>query len=258
MMNESKKEIWAVVFLFVAIVIFFAGLAWIKDIFIQARSYKVKVYFDDVTGLQVGNKVEIAGVREGQVSQIRLINNKALVLLDINKDIVIPIDSRIALITNSLLTGEKSVRIYPGNAKEFIRGKDTILEGYFENPLPIAELTQSLRELQRLLSEVDLDSINELFIFRMDQMFNGINRILFPLKIAANNLDSTINNLDVVVGKIDNIIDDIDKGRGTVGQLINNDSIVYELRETNDSIKSLIEDIKKHPQKYIKVRVRVF
>jgi phospholipid/cholesterol/gamma-HCH transport system substrate-binding protein len=43
----------------------------------------------------------------------------------------------------------------------------------------------------------------------------------------------------------------IDKGEGTLGQLINNDSLYVKLTNASKDLDQLIIDIKQHPDRYL-------
>ena len=44
-------------------------------------------------------------------------------------------------------------------------------------------------------------------------------------------------------------------GDGTMGKLMRSDDLYEEVRQTNQALKSLIEDIEQNPQKYINLKV---
>ena len=48
------------------------------------------------------------------------------------------------------------------------------------------------------------------------------------------------------------ILNKIDKGDGSAAKIINNDDLVKEMEETLISIKSLVDDFEKNPEKYLK------
>ena len=51
------------------------------------------------------------------------------------------------------------------------------------------------------------------------------------------------------------LIADVKNGRGTVGQLVSNDSLYNNLNKTIESIDLLVKDIKADPSKYINITV---
>jgi phospholipid/cholesterol/gamma-HCH transport system substrate-binding protein len=47
----------------------------------------------------------------------------------------------------------------------------------------------------------------------------------------------------------------VDRGDGTLGRLVNDDSLYIQVRNTTTSLQALIDDIKKNPKKYVHVSV---
>ena len=50
---------------------------------------------------------------------------------------------------------------------------------------------------------------------------------------------------------VNTILNKIDKGEGTLGQLINNDSLYNKLTNASKDLDLLIIDIKQHPDRYL-------
>jgi phospholipid/cholesterol/gamma-HCH transport system substrate-binding protein len=75
---------------------------------------------------------------------------------------------------------------------------------------------------------------------------------------TKTSLDSTISLLRRVTEEADSLIDVIQSGKGTFGKLIVEDSLYREMDTTIKSLRSLINDIKTNPERYLKVEVKVF
>ena len=91
--------------------------------------YQVTAKFKDVTGLKNGAYVEMAGVRIGRVSGIRLDpkDHAALVGLTLDKDVHLT-DDAIASIKTSGLIGDKFVKISPGGSDDALAPGGMIVE----------------------------------------------------------------------------------------------------------------------------------
>ncbi|MBL0104400.1 MAG: hypothetical protein IPP51_12000 [Bacteroidetes bacterium] len=50
----------------------------------------------------------------------------------------------------------------------------------------------------------------------------------------------------------------MNKGEGTLGQLVNNDSLYHNLNSTARDLDSFISDFKQNPRKYLKVSLISF
>lgn len=104
--------------------------------------YKVIADFSDIGGLQVGDEVQISGVKVGQVSAIALDPKAYLarVTLDIGKDIKLPSDTA-ALISSTSLLGGKYLLLEPGGAEDYMQDGGRI------------EFTQAPQNLEQLLGK---------------------------------------------------------------------------------------------------------
>ncbi|MFU2207571.1 outer membrane lipid asymmetry maintenance protein MlaD [Solidesulfovibrio sp. C21] len=96
---------------------------------ISGDSYTVTARFKDVTGLKNGAYVEMAGVRIGRVTGIRLDpkDNMAMVSLDIQKGVRLT-DDTIASIKTSGLIGDKFVKVSPGGSDDILKPGGLIVE----------------------------------------------------------------------------------------------------------------------------------
>lgn len=69
--------------------------------------------------------------------------------------------------------------------------------------------------------------------------------------IAAADLVRTINNAGDAMVQVASVMEKIDKGEGTIGQLVNNDTLYYNLEEASLELDKLVEDIRVNPKRYI-------
>ncbi len=73
--------------------------------------------------------------------------------------------------------------------------------------------------------------------------------------LAKSELNKTINNTNQALAKIDNILQKIKEGQGSLGLLINNDSLYYKLESASNNLDLLIKDLKENPERYVKISV---
>ncbi|MBN2669866.1 MAG: MCE family protein [Bacteroidales bacterium] len=69
--------------------------------------------------------------------------------------------------------------------------------------------------------------------------------------LAKSKLLSTIDNANRTLAQTDSIMQKINNGEGTIGQLINNDTLYYNLENASKSLNNLLIDIKENPKRYI-------
>ena len=103
------------------------------------NSYSLYAPFSTVSGLRVGNAIEMMGMEIGRVAGFKMDQEKqqAIAVLRINKEIEV-FDDAIASIKTAGLIGDKFVEIDPGGGGERLADGDTIIET--ESPVDIMEL----------------------------------------------------------------------------------------------------------------------
>lgn len=141
----------ALVLLFGAITI---GITWSFGGFDDV--YPLKASFDAAgQGLQKGSDVKIRGVNVGKVSTVKLVDDRALVTMDIQGSTEIP-TSATATIRAKTLFGEKFVDVAPGSgeaAGPYYSKDGELLDKCDKQNQPNQSCTQGGFELERVLAD---------------------------------------------------------------------------------------------------------
>ena len=72
---------------------------------------------------------------------------------------------------------------------------------------------------------------------------------------AAENMDRLTVRLDSLRGSIQTVATRVERGQGTLGKLVNDDKLYADLHSSVQSFKTLVEDIKANPKKYLKLEI---
>jgi phospholipid/cholesterol/gamma-HCH transport system substrate-binding protein len=85
---------------------------------------------------------------------------------------------------------------------------------------------------------------------------NAINKIVTNVSnlsdsIAGSKLKTAINEASLALAQTNDILAKINKGKGTIGMLVNNDSMYLSLHRTIKDLDSLLVDLNAHPKRYI-------
>jgi phospholipid/cholesterol/gamma-HCH transport system substrate-binding protein len=72
---------------------------------------------------------------------------------------------------------------------------------------------------------------------------------------AAENLDRMSGRLDSLRAVMQKMANQVEGGHGTLGKMVNDEKLYTELNNSVASLKSLIEDVKLHPKKYLKISI---
>ncbi|WP_027370003.1 outer membrane lipid asymmetry maintenance protein MlaD [Desulfovermiculus halophilus] len=107
--------------------------------FFGADTYRIKARFNSVSGLKVGNEVQIAGVSVGKVEEIDLNTEQyvAIVTMSIDQDVELLDDSMAAVKTSGLI-GDKYISISPGGVGLPMESGDMIIDT--QSPIDVEEL----------------------------------------------------------------------------------------------------------------------
>jgi phospholipid/cholesterol/gamma-HCH transport system substrate-binding protein len=73
--------------------------------------------------------------------------------------------------------------------------------------------------------------------------------------IAKANIAQTLENTNKSLQSFSEIIEKINRGEGSLGMLVNNDSLYNNLQGTSSQLNDLVEDIKLNPQRYLNFSV---
>ena len=107
--------------------------------FLGDNSYRLEARFNTITGLRVGNPIQMLGLEIGRVAKFTMDQERqqAVVLMEINKGIEI-YDDAIASIKTEGLIGDKYISIDAGGGGDLLEDGDSITET--ESPTDIMEL----------------------------------------------------------------------------------------------------------------------
>jgi phospholipid/cholesterol/gamma-HCH transport system substrate-binding protein len=72
---------------------------------------------------------------------------------------------------------------------------------------------------------------------------------------AAEKMDHLAGRLDSLRSALQSVTGKLDSGKGTLGKLVNNDTLYTDVSAAAASIKALVADIKANPKKYFKVEI---
>jgi phospholipid/cholesterol/gamma-HCH transport system substrate-binding protein len=88
-----------------------------------------------------------------------------------------------------------------------------------------------------------------------DKLSNVINNFsAISDSIAKSNLKQAINNADVALNQAAIIMTKVNSGQGTLGLLVNNDSLYRKLDKSSEDLDKLLKDLRLHPNRYINIR----
>jgi phospholipid/cholesterol/gamma-HCH transport system substrate-binding protein len=238
-MKENRKtNIKVGVTVIFALFIFLLILGWAKRITIAGDYNVLKMRFDSVSGLELGDHITINGVKMGKVHDIKIEGNSVIVEGYIPKNVIIKKDAR-ATVEMLDLMGGKKIELKPGESDEIFDFND-ILEGRLSTDIPgalamVGNVEQDLKSI--ILDTRDLlEQINK--HLSDENTINSLKNSLRNLEEITTNLNEfLIKNNSKLEKTIDNISSLTDKSEKFLTQ--NADTLIATFNETRVLISNL-------------------
>jgi phospholipid/cholesterol/gamma-HCH transport system substrate-binding protein len=219
------------------------------------QRYSLKARFDNVSGLNSGSPVRVAGVQVGSVSDVALIGEKVEVTLQVKKDQRERITTgSVAKLGSISLLGESAVDITPSTGGTPIpewgyvppgRASASISDITEEAGKGVDEITKLVQDIRggkgtvgklmtddRLYAELMKFAATAGEVTREIQQGKGSLGKLIKDPQAAESLEASLKNLETMTRQID-------AGEGTIGRLMKDDSLARALSDTTANLKEL-------------------
>ncbi len=109
-------------------------------------------------------------------------------------------------------------------------------------------------QFSRILSNVESITLN---LKKSNEQISNIlgNAKQFTDDLVSSNFKSVILDAQTTLKKINMILDETSQGKGSLGKLIHDEKLYDELVETNKELQELVDDVQKHPERYVNISV---
>ena len=134
-----------------------------------------------------------------------------------------------------------------------------------EVKIAIARFGDLAKEIQAFVGEEKLQfarimSNVENITLNLRKSNEQVSSIIGNLKIVSDDLvtadfKGVILEAQTTLKKINYILAETSAGKGTLGKLVHDEKLYNELVESNNQLQELVDDIEKHPERYINVSV---
>jgi phospholipid/cholesterol/gamma-HCH transport system substrate-binding protein len=192
MRNPRTTEIKVGITVLLGLLVFIWVLGWAKNFTLNSSDNKVKVKFNKVSGLEIGNNVTVNGVRKGHVNDFFIAGSSVIVTLSISNDIKLKKDAQFSLESTDLMGGRK-IEVNPGNSDEELNLSE-IQSGIYISD--IAGMISLFSDIQDKISIIANESVKTL---------QGINSLLED-EAFIQGLRTSIVNLNNATEKLDRVL----------------------------------------------------
>lgn len=171
------------------------------------KKYPLEAEFDDVMGLRKDDNVVLRGMTVGKIKSLRLTNDCIRVLALLDHPLHLKKDCKVTIVTTSILGG-RYMEVKEGTVESGDLPPGIVPRG--ERPVDLmAEAAAAVHEIRRSLNE------------------GGI-----------------LTNLEAAVASVKDIAGKVNKGEGTLGRLVNDDSVYKSFDAIGQDAKAVAAQLK--------------
>ena len=290
-MKKFSKEIQIALVAIAGLLVLYFGLHFLKGMTLFSGDNKYYVKFKDVSGLSVASPIFANGYRVGVVEDIMFDyqnTGEIVAAIDVDTELSVPNGSRAEIATD--LMGNVKVLLVLGNAADgMVAPGDTITGS--QQVGAMGKAADMIPAVQQMLPKLDsiLASVNTLLadpaiansLHNVDQITADLTRTSHDLSLLTASLNrqmpQMLQNADGVLANTNQITKDIsnmdfaatmtsvnttlknveqmtaalNSREGTLGLLMRDPSLYYNLNSTMMHADSLMLDLKQHPKRYV-------
>jgi phospholipid/cholesterol/gamma-HCH transport system substrate-binding protein len=254
-----------------------------------------QVDFPRVEGLQVGDRIQVRGIRAGQVDDVAILDDFVRVRILVDDQVKIGEDAVVTLGTKGIV-GEVVIEIDPGVAAEVAEGHifkgrtsasitemtdagGTALVEFEALTTSLNELITEIRDSGKIvetlaLSHEAIASLNDLLAENREAtaevmvnlrsasedlrelMASGaVDQAVGDFSQAAGRADSLMASMESSAQHLDTILTKVDHGGGSASLLLNDPALYAHADSTLVSLHRLLDEMRRNPKKYFKLNV---
>ena len=290
-MSKFSKEIQIALVAVVGLVVLFFGLQFLKGLKIFSSDSRYFVKFDNISGLSASSPVYANGYRVGVVENIIFDYEKRgdiVAVVGVDKQLRLPKGS-FAEIASDLLGNIKLELNFGPDPTSLMAPGDTLTGGLQKGAMNRA--AEMIPQIEKMLPKLDsiLASVNTLLadpalansLHNVDQITADFTRTTKELNLLTaslnkqmpeilqnangvlantNELTSNLNDLNIAatMGHVNNTLQNVEQmtaklnsKEGTLGLLMRDPSLYWNLNSTMMHADSLMIDLKSHPKRYV-------
>ncbi|MBD3221514.1 MCE family protein [bacterium] len=288
MNGQRSREIQVGIMVVIGLVILIAGLMFFKRVNLDTDMAEYAVDFNAVEGLRKGDRVQVRGIRVGAVKEFEILPGKVRVHLEIEDWVRLYENARVVLVMKGIVgevlvdivPGSGTV-VEPGhvfegrNAASMLALGDKVNEsldkmsalseevrlfigelrskGLIAGPLAAAERTMlevegtvaenrtAMRKLTRNLSELTETLDAALGDGKLDTLLASTGSAADEVAVTMVELRDTNARLGAILARLE-------KGEGTAGRLLHDETLYVQADSTLQSMHRLIDQLRRNPK----------
>lgn len=215
-----------------------------------------KIYSSDLLGskaveIKLGTSGEYAQPGDTLLSEVEIslkeeVNRQLQPIKSKAEDLMQSIDTVLTLFQ----------RLFGGANTDNVAKSVEHIANSFENLESTTSTLDTLISGQKSRMEKILENI-ESITFNLKNNQDNFNNIIANFSslsdtLASARVSETLQSVNNAMNEITAITNRINRGEGSIGMLVNNDSLYIELEKSARDLNLLLEDIRKNPKKYVR------
>ena len=297
-MRKKFNEVQVGILTVFAIVVLIGGMMWFKNIDLTKGQIFYQADFANVAGLREGDKVQVRGIRMGEVSGMQIHQASVRVELQVDSSVDLREDAVVTLGEKGIV-GEVVIEIDPGTGPCILEGH--IFTGRTAGTIAsmtdaagdaLVEMRVLTKKITELVDQVKTegkvvetlvqahDTLDKIDVM-VGENHSDITVILDNLRVASDGLrdlvesgqiDDTFASASAAMASADtlmavvqdaahslnSIMAKLDEGQGSAGLLLNDSTLYTTADSTMVSLKRLLDEMRRNPKKYFKLNVLDF
>jgi phospholipid/cholesterol/gamma-HCH transport system substrate-binding protein len=245
-MKKKSTETWVGIFVVIGILLLIFMTLKIERFQIgKEGGYPLNIYFDSAAGLAKNAPVRVAGVPVGSVEKVALDQGKAKVTFHLPNHVTIYKDAKAYLKSEGFL-GEKYVEITPGTP-----GNPKVEpNGMIEQGAPPVDVEQFLSSMSSIGSDIKEvvkplgDVVKAIDPKKVEGIITNFEKASGQLASLAEDSKETIEKAKDAFSQMEDIGEKVNKGEGTLGKLISDETIYRDAKEVVEKVKETAEALK--------------
>ncbi|MFO7652838.1 MAG: MlaD family protein [Candidatus Krumholzibacteriia bacterium] len=294
-MDHQKREVQLGVTVLVSTLVLVIGFLWFERVRIGGGMDEYHADFPAVAGLQVGDRVQVRGIRMGVVTDLAIRQDVVRVSFDVDETVEMRQDARVKLSSKGIV-GEVLLEIDPGGGEPappgwVFTGVETmaldqvaevagrtlqkvdslvgelqeIIGGLNENG-DIASTAAEVREAVSGLGSMVQENRSELRTLVRDAAAAAATlretvedpALRQAIEGAGGTLaraDSLVASLGITAARADSLLSRIETGEGTLGRLMGDESLYAQADSTLMSLHRLLDELRRNPKRFFRLNV---
>jgi phospholipid/cholesterol/gamma-HCH transport system substrate-binding protein len=213
------------------LLVFIWVLGWAKSFTLSSSDNQVKVKFNKVSGLEIGNNVTVNGVRKGHVKDFYIQGSSVIVTLSISNDIQLKKDAVFSLESTDLMGGRK-IEVNPGNSKEDLNLSKIHPGNYITDIAGVISLFSDIQDKISIIANESVKTLRGINSLLEDELF------LQGLRNSITNLNDVTTRLNIVLSENQQNIKEIAENT----KVISSDTKVL-IKENKDNVKQTLANL---------------